>query len=251
MAKVWAEIEQQALDDRNAGDESTAMRYLGAVGRALGLPDGADPREVGKATRADTRTPAQKAAAYLAEYRQLAAEQGVDPGDRLRYGPPDRVAKRKSPARRGPTDVQSAEIERLVATGRDYLDAYADVLGLDLDALRRQEAAAVAGGSTKGSAREKLKAAYEEHTYLQFLDAERATRGNLLSRAGKAKKIEDPIVLFSGPMSVARPYASEELLRYWARHPRMTFAEFQQNVSGRAHAGREAAMAGSAGRDFV
>ncbi|MCX4468958.1 phage portal protein [Micromonospora sp. NBC_01655] len=250
VAKVWAEIEQQALADRKAGDDSTARRYLGAVSRALGLPDGADPREVGKAMRVDNRTPTQRAAAYLAEYRQLAAEQDVDPGDRLRYGPPDRTPKGKAPARRGPTDAQSAEIDRLVSKGRDYLDAYAEVLGLDVDQLRREEAAAAAGGGKRGGTREALRKAYEEHTYLQYLDAELVTRGNLLSKAGRAKKI-DPAALFSGPMHVARKYASEELLRYWAQNPRMTFTEFQQNVSGRAHAGREAAMAASNGRDFV
>ncbi|MFG2070979.1 phage portal protein [Micromonospora tulbaghiae] len=250
VAKVWAEIEQQARDDHAAGDQSTARRFMGAVGRALGLPDDAEPAEVGSAMRADKRTSTQKAAAYLAEFRQLAQEQGVDPGDRLRYGPPDRTRKSKAPAR-ALTEAQSAEIERQVAAGRDWLDAYADMLGLDVDQLRREEAATVAsGGSKRGGTREALRKAYEEHTYLQYLDAEHATRGNLLSKAGRAKKI-DPAALFSGPMHVARKYASEELLRYWAQNPRMTFAEFQQNVSGRARAGRDARLAAGAGRDFV
>jgi hypothetical protein len=153
-------------------------------------------------------------------------------------------------------DVDQAKEDRLdelLAAGWDYIEAYADVHNLDADQMRRQEAGQVAtGGRAVGGTEKALRKSYDEHTYLQYLDAETWTRGNLLSRTGRAKNI-DPATLFSGPMATARAYASEELLRYWAEHPRMTFAEFKGNVTGTARASRERARAGAggSGKDFA
>lgn len=244
--QVWQEIVQQAQADRDNGDQTTADRVRTAIARAYGLPDDVDADEIRAAMQFDPRTDAQRGAAYIAEFRQLAQEQGVNPSDRLRYGPPDRGAKAGTrPGRRESTPEQSARIDELVARGWDYLDAYAEVHGLDVDALRREQARQTAGGSQKA-----LRAAYDEYVSLQYLDAEIATRGHLLSKAGQAKRI-DPISLFSGPMHVARRYASEELLRYWRDHPRLTFAEFRAQMVGRAAAARDQRLAASAGRDFV
>src|SRR5262249_3326529 len=58
-----------------------------------------------------------------------------------------------------------------------------------------------------------------------FFEAETATKGNMLNRAGKAQDIDERS-LFTGPESRARRYASEELLNHWASHPRPTSAYF-------------------------
>jgi hypothetical protein len=58
-----------------------------------------------------------------------------------------------------------------------------------------------------------------------WLQAEQATKGNMLNRAGKAAW-SDERSLFTGPESRARRYASEELLNHWQDHPRPTAAFF-------------------------
>jgi hypothetical protein len=58
-----------------------------------------------------------------------------------------------------------------------------------------------------------------------WLEAEAATRGVMLNRAGKAAGIDERS-LFTGPESRARRYASEELLNHWQSHPRPTSAYF-------------------------
>jgi hypothetical protein len=57
-----------------------------------------------------------------------------------------------------------------------------------------------------------------EHAYVQ---AENATRGHMVNKAGRANGI-DPRSLLTGPESRARRYASEELLAHWETHPRPT-----------------------------
>jgi hypothetical protein len=57
-------------------------------------------------------------------------------------------------------------------------------------------------------------------------EAEKATRGNMLNKAGRAAGIDERS-LFTGPESRARRYASEELLNHWQSHPRPTSAYFQ------------------------
>lgn len=255
---VWEEIKDQAIGDQQAGDESTGQRFNAAMARALGLPDNHTRYELGNALRADEklRTKPQRGAAYLAEFRQLAKEQGVDPSDRLRYGPPDRATRKPkaTAAHRESDPAKDAEVDRLMAGGRDFIDAYAEVYGLDADRIRREESAAVAtGGTVKGGTRAALRKAYDEHVHAQYLEAEKATRGNLLSPSakqrnaraarGSAVKAIDPLALFSGPRKYAEAHASEELLRFWARHPRMTFAEYMQHASGHAGAATMAAAA--------
>jgi hypothetical protein len=61
-----------------------------------------------------------------------------------------------------------------------------------------------------------------EHAWRQ---AETATNGYMLNRAGLANNIDERS-LFTGPESRARRYASEELLQHWQTHPRPTSAMF-------------------------
>ncbi|MEV7501724.1 phage minor capsid protein [Streptomyces sp. NPDC093018] len=90
--------------------------------------------------------------------------------------------------------------------------------------------------------REQLRDMYREHTWAQYMDAEDATNGYLLSREARAAGV-DPGTLFSGPAHVAYARASEELKRYWADNPRMTFVEYEEMVTGQRSAAAETARA--------
>ncbi|MFE1770276.1 phage minor capsid protein [Streptomyces sp. NPDC059008] len=80
--------------------------------------------------------------------------------------------------------------------------------------------------------RQEIRAMYEEHIYLQWLAAEDATRGNMLSRKAEADSV-DPRSLFTGPSHVAYARASEDLIRFWEEQsPRVTLAEFTEQVTG-------------------
>ena len=56
--------------------------------------------------------------------------------------------------------------------------------------------------------------------------AEDATNGYMLNKAGRAQGIDERS-LFTGPESRARRYASEELLEHWQTHPRPTARMFE------------------------
>ncbi|MFD7716185.1 phage minor capsid protein [Streptomyces sp. NPDC059814] len=90
--------------------------------------------------------------------------------------------------------------------------------------------------------REQLRDMYREHTWAQYMGAEDATNGYLLSREARAAGV-DPGTLFSGPAHVAYARASEELKRYWTDHPRMTFVEYEEMVTGQRSAAAETARA--------
>lgn len=131
---------------------------------------------------------------------------------------------------------EQRQIDRLVGRGRSYRDAYAEVHGLSDEQLASQERLGLVdlerrAGETR---RDAVRRVYGEHVHLQYLEAETATRGHLLSSAGRAAGI-DPVSLFSGPASRARKYASEDLLRWWADNRRVTYTEFAEQVlTGRA-----------------
>ncbi|WKX70039.1 hypothetical protein [Streptomyces sp. XD-27] len=89
--------------------------------------------------------------------------------------------------------------------------------------------------------REEIRAMYQEHIYLQWLAAEDATRGHLLNRRAEAAGV-DPRSLFSGPSHVAYARASEDLIRWWDEvSPRITLAEFTEQVTGVRSAAAETA----------
>lgn len=236
--RLGAELDRR-VEVQQARDQLDAMEYLG--------------RDLEPMT-ADELTQAGRYAAELGDEPQM---------DRvMREWDARKAGTAKAPKVRGHSGItaeEETEIDRMVATGAGYAEAYAAVLDLDVNKLRREEAAAAAGGGP-GRTVDKLRKAYEEHTYLQFLDAENETNGYLLNRRAheenarrKARKeLEiDPYDLFSGPAHVANAYASEELLRYWAKHPRMSFAEYQLNVTGQARAGRQMALAAGKGNEFA
>lgn len=79
---------------------------------------------------------------------------------------------------------------------------------------------------------QEIREMYQEHIYLQWLAAEDYTRGNLLNRKARAADV-DPRSLFSGPAHIAYARASEDLIRFWEEEsPRVTFAEFSEQVTG-------------------
>ncbi|MDT3395585.1 phage minor capsid protein [Streptomyces sp. B1866] len=103
-------------------------------------------------------------------------------------------------------------------------------------AEREAEAAAARGAYT----REQIREMYREHVYAQWLEAEDALRGVLLSRQAEAAGV-DPISLFTGPAHIAYARASEELKRWWADHPRTTLNEYTEQITGRRSAAADTA----------
>ncbi|MEV0619590.1 phage minor capsid protein [Nonomuraea sp. NPDC050404] len=125
-------------------------------------------------------------------------------------------------------------VDDLVSQGWDYVEAYADVHGLDPEALRREERrAALDSERQSGETLDQTVARlYRDWVHTQWLQAEAATNGFLLNKEGERAGI-DPLSLFSGPTSRARRYASEELRRWWNSNQRMTLTEFRAQVLDR------------------
>lgn len=151
---------------------------------------------------------------------------------------------------------QGRHVDELVSRGWSYPDAHAEVHGLDAQELARQErAGAVNADRRTGETQEQtVRRLYGEQVHLQFLAAEEAVRGHLLSKTGRAAGI-DPVTLFSGPAARARKYASEDLLRWWADHPnnmRRTYTEFRADVLARSRdlATAQGIRSRGSGRDF-
>ncbi len=89
--------------------------------------------------------------------------------------------------------------------------------------------------------REEIRTMYREHVHLQWLAAEDATRGHMLTREAEAVGV-DPRSLFSGPSHVAYARASEDLRCFWDEvSPRVTLAEFTEQVTGVANSAAETA----------
>jgi hypothetical protein len=76
-----------------------------------------------------------------------------------------------------------------------------------------------------------LRADYEQVRGSAYLAAEEATRGALLNARGKRQGI-DAYSLFIGSDVRARAYASDELLEWWASHPRLTFTAYERQMMG-------------------
>jgi hypothetical protein len=67
------------------------------------------------------------------------------------------------------------------------------------------------------------------------------TRGVMLNARGMRAGI-DPWSLFIGPAVRAHAYASEELLDHWSRYPRITVAQYEQQITAQwQHDERESA----------
>ncbi len=125
------------------------------------------------------------------------------------------------------------QVEALLGKGRDFKDAWAEVHGKDPDKLDQEERQSLLDANRRaGETREQsLRRQYQESLHHQYLDAERVTRGHLLTPEGRRKGI-DPKTLFSGNNVAANKWASDELKEYWQTHPRKTFTQFKADMVG-------------------
>lgn len=74
---------------------------------------------------------------------------------------------------------------------------------------------------------------WESGAYAQYLAAEAATNGYLLSREGTAAGIDPWPALWRGAEGTAMRYASEELREFWLAHPRVTVTGYLSQATDR------------------
>jgi len=72
-----------------------------------------------------------------------------------------------------------------------------------------------------------LRAEFETVRESAYSEAADACNGVLLNARGKRAGI-DPYSLFIGNETRAHAYASEELVEWWASHPRLTWSAFEK-----------------------
>ena len=155
------------------------------------------------------------------------------------------AAREKNTRRRERQDAKRAShLRELLDSGMDEEEAIAESYGISVERQRRQHAiATLRGEGYRGKGLDALaRQSFRDHLYRQWLAAEKATRGTLLTRQAQAAGI-DPRSLFSGPESRARKHASEELKAWWDRNGRMSFNEWKSHLiadSGAARRQREA-----------
>lgn len=76
-----------------------------------------------------------------------------------------------------------------------------------------------------------MKSDYDEAVEAQIRRAEAATNGALVSHAGRERGVSAES-LFTGPETRAMKYASDELLAFWAIHPRIRLDDFEEQWAG-------------------
>jgi hypothetical protein len=128
---------------------------------------------------------------------------------------------------------EQQRVDELVAGGRDFLSAYAEVHGKDENALKAEQGRTAVERKSGETSAAAVRRSYDEFTHVNYLQAEKATRGNMLNKRGKTDGV-DPLTLFTGPVSRARRYASEELMRWWSTNGRMNLTQFRAEVLGGA-----------------
>ena len=74
-----------------------------------------------------------------------------------------------------------------------------------------------------------LRAEHRENVENQYRRAEEATNGALLNRRGQERGI-DPYSLFTHNSTYFRAYASEELVEWFSRNPRLTFSDYERQM---------------------
>lgn len=141
--------------------------------------------------------------------------------------------RRENNAKTPELTPEQKRVDDLVAGGRDFLSAYAEVHGKDENTLKAEQGRAAVERRTGETSANAVRRSYDEFTHINYLQAEKATRGNMLNKRGKADGI-DPLTLFTGPISRARRYASEELMRWWSENARMNLTQFRAEVLGDA-----------------
>lgn len=145
---------------------------------------------------------------------------------------------------------QQRQLDDLVRRGWSYAEAYAEAYGASAGRVDSQQQAALLDRRKGESLEHARRRAYAELVALEALQAEEATRGNLL--AHRCRDL-DPAALWSGPAARARKCASEELKRWWEDHGgRRTYTQFRATLVGTSGARKaaEKVRLGGSGRDF-
>lgn len=123
------------------------------------------------------------------------------------------------------------EYDRLTAEGVGHEEAVEKAYGIPVKMQRSWAAIATLReqGYEGKSLNDLARHAFKDHAYQQWLAAEDATNGYMLSQAGVAAGI-DPRSLWFGSERNAAKYASEELRAYWDQHGRPTLEEFKADL---------------------
>ncbi|HEY9472831.1 MAG TPA: phage minor capsid protein, partial [Mycobacteriales bacterium] len=214
---------QASLDDvtpdETVGDDLTALSDDDLqTAMAAALAEGDFDRFGELSTEADRRDAADQAARDAE-----AAAEAKRAADR----------ERRQKAKEAEEERQYAELERLIEGGMSEEEAVAEALGISVDRQRRDRAiqALRGAGFTGRNLDELARQSYRDHIAKAVVEAEGATRGNMLTREGELAGI-DPISLFSGTEARARRYASPELREWWDDNGRPTFEEWKTGLLG-------------------
>lgn len=158
----------------------------------------------------------------------------MDARDQARYQEQaEQTGRTEAQVRTEDEDARATRMDDLMGEGVPAHEAYAEAYGLDPAAVMREQVIAdLRSQGHEGRGFDELsRASYKQHVYEQWLDAEEATNGFLLSPLGEERGI-DPQDLWSMNPTHARAYASEEMLRYWAQHGRTTLADWRAMLEG-------------------
>lgn len=144
-----------------------------------------------------------------------------------------RRTEARNAARAAKEARQDAAYDRALAAGDDPQEAYERIFGVSVERQRRDEAISSlrSAGYRGRNFDELVRSAYRDHTRQSYQDAEAATNGYLVNKAGDAAGVH-PATLFTGPEVRARKYASRELLDYWQAHGRLTVDDFKASLLG-------------------
>lgn len=162
----------------------------------------------------------------------------------------EELARREGTEDLAPADdtPEQRQVDSLVRRGWDYADAYQEVYGRGGERGEAEQEYATLGPRRGETTEQARRRAYREMVALSALQAEEATRGNLLAKGCENVPVT---TLWGAAPARARKCASEELKRWWEQHGRVTYAEFRAQLGGTGvrRARASAALAG-AGRDF-
>ncbi|MHB1430630.1 MAG: DUF3631 domain-containing protein [Streptosporangiaceae bacterium] len=136
--------------------------------------------------------------------------------------------------------VALADDPDLAAEMRDLTDAaLADLAGTVLAEPARTELRRRSADRARQRRRQDpATREWHDAAYAQYIAAESACNGYLLSRAGLAKGIDPWPALWTGPTALADHYASEELREFWQANRRVTVTEYRAALRGEEEAYR-------------
>jgi len=189
------------------------LGYRTAVRQHAVPPGGRTPRPDLVPTTPDKPTPAE-----LAPDPELEGYTDAE----LKALLEDASAAGDDPAAHEFVEQAARELDRRLAAGGSIIDADRDANAWELGPIR-------GGQKSQKQRMAEARSDYDDWVYRSRLDAEKATNGNMVRRAVMAefqRKYGSFEALFTGPANQGFYYASEELLRFWEKNPRLTFAEF-------------------------